>query len=73
MPHIIKVRCTGIGKHVNDVDLDRALEPTIVVRGLRAQPAPREIPERLILPCQHCTQGQVILSREMIEARLSPP
>jgi len=73
MPRIIKVRCTGAGKHVNDIDLDKALQPAVVLRGVGLPATPREIPERLVLSCQQCTKGQVILTRAIMEKRLSQP
>ena len=63
MAKIIKIRCNGSGKHVNEVDIDKYTRPAIVVRG----GSRREIPERLVIPCQHCTEGEVIITRKMME------
>jgi hypothetical protein len=66
MAKIIKVRCNGAGKCVNeftDKELEKYTRPTIVVRG---QPK-NTVPERLVIPCKHCTEGKVIITRKMIE------
>ena len=65
MAEIIKIRCNGPARHVNEVDLGEAL---------REQPIAREVafttpsvPERIVLHCSACTDGRVILTRAMIE------
>ena len=63
MARIIKVRCNGPSQCVNEVDIDYLLRPVPVVKGMPATPTP---PERYVLPCGHCTQGQVIITQEMI-------
>ncbi len=63
MARIIKIRCNGPGKHVNELDLDKYTRPTIVVRG---QPK-SSLPERLVVPCQYCTEGKLVITRNMIE------
>jgi hypothetical protein len=63
MAKIIKVRCNGGGKHINEVDIDKITRPTIVVRGHPKQ----NLQDRYVLPCQHCTEGKVIITRKMIE------
>lgn len=63
MAKILKVRCNGPGKHINEVDIEKLTRPVMVVRGL-----PREsLLERYVLPCQYCTGGKVIVTRKMIE------
>ena len=69
MPRIIKVRCNGPNKHVNEVDLNKALKENVVLRGVQP-PTTQSTPERIVLPCQQCTEGKVILSRKMIEENL---
>ena len=71
MPKTIKVRCTGSQKHENVVDLEKALKqkPVAAYHGVRAKSTP-EIPERLVLPCQVCADGRVVISRAMIEENL---
>jgi hypothetical protein len=63
MAKIMKVRCNGSGKHVNEVDIDKISKPTIVIRGQPKQ----SLQDRYVLPCQYCTEGKVIVTREMIE------
>jgi hypothetical protein len=63
MPKIIKIRCNGSEKHVNEVNLEKYSKPTIVVRGGTKSNSP----ERLVIPCQHCSEGKVIITREMME------
>ena len=63
MAKLINVRCNGLGKHVNEVDIDKITKPTIVVRGQPKQ----SLRERYVLSCQYCTEGKVIVTRKMIE------
>ena len=69
MSRIIKVRCNGAGRHVNEVDLDEVLREDVVLRGVPSSES-RRVPERLVLPCRSCTEGEVIVTREMIEENL---
>ena len=69
MAKIVKVRCNGSGKHVNEVDVEKALKTHVVLRGKPASEHP-PIPQRLVLDCQDCSEGKVILTREQIEANL---
>ena len=62
---IIKVRCNGANRHVNDVDLDKAMREDTIARRTDNSLSP--VPERLILRCRECADGRVILTREMIE------
>jgi hypothetical protein len=70
MATMIKIRCNGPNQHINEIDLDKVLQPTIVLRGWR-QPKSKNIPERLVLRCQHCAEGHVVLTRKMIEAQIN--
>jgi len=66
MAQSIKVRCNGSGKHVNEFtkkDLEKYTTPTGVVRG----ESKKSFPERIVIPCQYCTEGEVIITRKMIE------
>lgn len=63
MAHTIQIKCNGPNQHVNEVDLDKALRPTPVVRG---GPPPVR-PERVVIPCRSCTEGKIVLSRTMID------
>lgn len=63
---IMKVRCNGPGKHVNEFnekDLEKYTKPTVVVRGGTKS----DLPERLVIPCKHCIEGKIIITREMME------
>ena len=68
MPKIIKIKCNGPNKCINEIDLDKALGTTVVLRGVST--TERQIPERIVKPCQFCTKGKVILTREMFEENL---
>ena len=68
MARIIKVRCNGPGRHINEIDLDEVLKPITVYRVIGERPAIEDwkIPERLVLPCRHGGEGKVVLTRKMI-------
>jgi hypothetical protein len=66
MSSILKIACNGLGQHLNEIDLDKVLQPTVVIRGW-FRPKPKEIQARYVLRCQHCTEGRVVITREMIE------
>ena len=66
MAHIMNVRCNGPGKHVNAVDLDKLLERDIVFRRGGGSIA-SDVPARLVYPCRQCTDGKVVITREMVE------
>lgn len=69
MTKIVKIQCNSAGKHVNDIDLDRALEEVVVYRGPEARL--QNLPERVTLRCQEsgCT-GRIVLTRAMLETML---
>ena len=71
MAKIIKVRCNGPGKHVNDVDIDKLIRPTTVLRNVTYDPlgeaAAPPLPASYQLKCRSCTEGRVVVTREMIE------
>lgn len=66
MAKVIKIKCNGAGQHVNDMNLDRALEESIVYRG--AESRLQNLPERVTLRCQEsgCT-GRIVLTRDLLE------
>jgi len=66
MGQIIKVRCNGPNKHVNEVDLDDALREDSTAR-LRDYSS-SSVPERTVLRCHECADGNVIVTRAMIES-----
>ena len=68
MPKIIKIKCNGPNKCINEIELDKALGTTPVLRSVST--TGRQIPERIVKPCQFCTKGKVIITREMFEENL---
>ena len=65
MGRIIKVRCNGPNKHVNEVDVDDALRSVPIARELKFSSS--SVPERIVLRCSGCADGKVIVTRAMIE------
>lgn len=68
MANIVKIQCNGSGQHVNDVDLDRALEEAIVYKGAEARL--QILPERVALRCRVCAEGRIVITRQMLEKML---
>jgi hypothetical protein len=69
MAKLIKIKCNGAGQHVNDVDLDRALEEAVVYRGAEARL--QNLPERgVTLRCRVCAEGRIVITRPMLEEML---
>jgi len=66
MAEIIQISCNGPDRCVNEVDLDKALQKTYIPRSVDPGIS-QELPKRIVLPCQSCTDGKVIITREMIE------
>ena len=69
MANVMNVRCTGAGQHVNEVDLDVILGTDVVMSGSPIDTG-RPIPPRIVRKCEVCTEGKVIITREMIEQTL---
>lgn len=69
MAKIIKVRCTGVGQHVNEIDIEDVLGTDVVLHGSPIDTG-RPIPARIVRRCEVCAEGKVILTREMIEENL---
>lgn len=69
MPKIIKVKCTGPGQHENEIDLDGAIGPDVVIYGGPIATG-RDLPAQIVRRCDVCDQGRVIVTREMIEQHL---
>jgi hypothetical protein len=65
MAKIVKIKCNGAGQHINDVDIDCALEEAVVYRG--AEERTRNLPGRVTLRCQEsgCT-GRIVITRPML-------
>ena len=66
MAKIIKVRCTGAEQHVNEIDLEDVLGTDVVMHGTPIDTG-RPIPERIVRKCEVCSEGKVILTRDIIE------
>ena len=70
MGKVVQVSCNGSGEHINDIDLDLALEETVVYRG----PAPnvQNLPERgVTLRCRSCSEGRIVITRSMLQEMLN--
>jgi hypothetical protein len=70
MAQIVKIKCNGAGQHVNDVDLDRALEEVEIYKS--ADTRLQNLPKRdVTLRCQEsgCT-GRIVITRLMLEEML---
>ena len=65
MGQLIKVRCNGPNKHVNDVELDDALREDAIAK--QTDFSSSSVPERIVLRCRECADGRVIVTRAMIE------
>jgi hypothetical protein len=65
MAEIIKIRCSGPNRHVNEVDLSEALREQPIARLINFTTP--DIPDRIVLHCHECADGKVILTRAMIE------
>ncbi len=69
MPKIIKVKCTGPNRHVNEIDIENMLGTDVVLRGTPIDTG-RPIPQRIVRRCDVCVEGKVIITREMIVENL---
>jgi hypothetical protein len=65
MGRIIRVRCNGPNRHVNEVDVDDAMRETSTLRTVDYYSS--SVPERVVLRCRECVDGKVIVTRAMIE------
>lgn len=60
------MKCAGQDAHVNEIDLDALLRPTVVGRGGYAPAPPEpEIEERYTVPCRRCS-ARIVITREMV-------
>jgi hypothetical protein len=66
MSRKIKVRCNGPERHINELDLERLLTPTFVVRGDNPASNLDDIEFPLYEDCRYCA-WQVIITRETAE------
>ena len=64
---VIKIRCNGKERHVNEIDLDALLDNsrTDIYRGVN-QIDRDKIPPRIVIDCTLCDTGKVIIQREII-------
>jgi len=69
MANIINVQCTGVGRHLNEIDLEDVLGSTVILHGAPIDTG-KPIPERIVRRCDVCYEGKVIITREMIERNL---
>ena len=69
MEKIIKVKCTGIGGHINEINLGDVLGQDVILYGSPIVTG-RQIPARIVRHCEVCEEGKVVLTREMIEESL---
>ena len=70
MTRNIKIKCNGPTPHLNEVDLDKLLQPAMVVKSTTSPLLPSALPERLVQKCRFCTEGRVVITREMIQTHL---
>ena len=69
MANIISVQCTGAGRHVNEINLDDVLGSTVILDGSPIATG-RPVPDRIVRKCDVCSEGRVIITREMVERSL---
>ncbi len=67
MARTIKVKCNGPNHHLNEVDLDKARQPTPAYRSSEPARAADYFPDRLVVPCKICAEGRVVMTREMLD------
>ncbi|MHC4559365.1 MAG: hypothetical protein ACYS80_18895 [Planctomycetota bacterium] len=71
MPKIIKNKCNGPNRCINEIDLEAVVNSGKVdvyrVAISTSQPRYRE---RYVLKCKQCSIGEVVITREMIEENL---
>ncbi len=71
MTTIIKIKCNGPGKCVNEIDLEKTLGDRVsAYKGIKSSQDLSElppIPGSVVLDCRICAVGKVIITREMAE------
>ena len=67
----LKVRCNGPGRHINEIDIETLIESdrVTVYRMVGTGRRPR-VRDRYVQRCRQCTEGDVIVTRAMIEPHL---
>ena len=67
MGKMVKIKCTGQRRCVNEVDVEKVLgRRDFVVRGAGDNASDREV-GRTVLACRHCAEGKVIVTRDMLK------
>jgi len=69
MANIINVPCTGAGRHLNEINLEDVLGSTVILDGSPIATG-RPVPDRIVRKCDVCSEGRVIITREMVERSL---
>lgn len=69
MEKIIKVKCTGTGQHINEINLEDVVGEDVILYGSPIVTG-RQIPARIVRNCEVCEEGKVVLTRDMIEENL---
>jgi len=71
MTTIIKIKCNGPGKCVNEIDLEKTLGNRVsAYKGIKSGQDLNElppIPASIVLDCRKCAVGKIIITREMVE------
>jgi hypothetical protein len=70
MAKIVKVVCTGSGRHENEIDLEDVIGPDVVIYG-NPIAAGRDLPAQIVRRCAVCDEGRVVVTRDMIERAYS--
>jgi len=70
MATIIKVKCNGPNRCVNEVDIKSLIDDEVIAYRLATTPDHHPVRERYVLKCKHCSEGQVVVTRQMIEENL---
>lgn len=69
MGKVVKISCNGAARHINDVDLELALEEAVVYKEAGA--AMQNLPERgVTLRCRDCGEGRIVITRPMLQEML---
>jgi len=69
MANIIRVQCTGAGRHLNEINLEDVLGTAVILHGSPIVTG-QSLPARIVRKCEMCSEGKVIITREMIETDL---
>lgn len=69
MAQYMKIKCNGPGEHVNEFDLEELKKRVTLTPVMRhtAWPASPQFPNRVVLYCRYCTQGRVVITKDMFD------